>query len=432
MNRSMFDVIIIGGGAAGLFAAISLPDYLRVLLLEKEEELGRKIAATGNGRCNLSNVDLSMQHYHGANPWFAEAALHGFGSQDLIKHLRRLGLFVRVEEGRIYPYSMQAKTVRQTLLQALAQTKVQVRTGDAVRSIRRRGQSQATSVSGRGGCFTIDTASGKNYTAEQVLVCCGGMATPKLGSDGSGYPLLEMLGHSLVTPVPSLVQLIGKPVHKRLSGTRVQAQITLEPPIHMAHLEPRVDKGEILFTDYGLSGIPVLNVSGFASKALRKTKGVNAGIDFFPEVQRADIEGYLFERRNLYPTLAADDWGSGFLPVLLSQTLLNEVLGKQKTQTFKLGQLTNKQLLELAATVKNWSFQVTDVKGFDFAQVTAGGIDTTEFSPETMESVLQPGLYAAGEILDIDGDCGGYNLHWAWASAATAVAAITKRAEAAG
>lgn len=429
MNMSIpkYDLIIVGGGAAGLMAACRLEKKLSVLLLEKEDTLGKKLTATGNGRCNLSNREMEAIYFHGQNAWFTDLILQRFGVEEVLSIFREMGLFLRVEDGRVYPYSMQARSVRDTLVKRVTFSSVEVRTDAKVVGVAKSAGLRLGDLAlSEGQSFIVTLADGSTCASESILICAGGMATPKLGSDGSGYALFENFGHTLITPRPALVQLICRPVRKRLAGTRVRGKITVRPATRQPQLSERASLGEILFTDYGLSGIPALNVSGLVGQCLKESKSVPVELDLFPEMEIDQLMDYLFRRRAELPELPVDDWGGGFLPAAVSQTIINEVLGGKRSRSLTLRRLSDKDLHRLALAAKSGTMEVVDTKGFAFAQVTAGGMDTSEFDPGTLESIHMPGLFAAGEILDIDGDCGGYNLHWAWASALTASEGIIR------
>lgn len=416
-----YDAIIVGAGASGLMAALQLPADWRVCLLERQSEPGRKLLATGNGRCNFSNRELSEVHYHGMNPWFAAAVLQRFDTRWAVSTFRKYGLFVRSEDGRLYPYSMQARSlVDCLLLQLTRRPNVRIITGAAVTAVEPQA---AGSVGGRRH-FAVQTGDGTRYRAKRVLICAGGMAAPELGSDGSGLQLMASLGLPVVPVWPALVQLVCRQVPKRLAGIRVQARLTARPPRpnaghpRMAHAVSQM--GEVLLTDYGLSGIPALNLSGTVAEWLSHADAVDVIVDLLPDVPEPRLIEALRQKRRDLPDAPADQWGTGFLPFKISRVLLEWVVGADRAISLRLGRLSDPQLSRLAALAKAWVRPVVGTKGFKHAQVTAGGLDTGAFDPVTLESAVLPGLFAAGEILDIYGDCGGYNLHWAWASAAAA------------
>lgn len=417
----LYDVVVIGAGAAGLMAALQLPAGWQVCILESQAEPGRKLLATGNGRCNFSNQELSDTHYHGMNPWFAAGILQRFDTRWAVSTFRKYGLFVRSEEGRLYPYSMQARSLVDCLLQQLTRrANTCLVTGAAVTAVEPR---NADFVGGRR-TFDVRTADGARYSAKRVLVCAGGSASPELGSDGSGIRLMAALGLPMVPVWPALVQLVCRQVPKRLAGIRVQARLTAKPPCQSAG-HPRMARavsqtGEVLLTDYGLSGIPVLNMSGTVAEWLTHAGAVEVFMDLLPEVPASRLLDEIRQKQRDLPDAPADQWGTGFLAFKLSRVLLELVVGADRALSLQLGRLPDQQLIRLVDLAKGWARPVVGTKGFKHAQVTAGGLDTGAFDPVTLESVVLPGLFAAGEILDIYGDCGGYNLHWAWASAAAA------------
>ncbi|HHX38248.1 MAG TPA: aminoacetone oxidase family FAD-binding enzyme [Clostridiaceae bacterium] len=429
-----YDVIIVGGGAAGMTAAVQLPPFLKILILERNDRLGKKILATGNGRCNFSNTDLELTHFHGANPWFCELLLHRYGAAAIRNLFLKWGLMSVVEEGRIYPYSRQAKSVRQMFLNQLAmRPNVTIKTGHKVIAIRRVAGLQIGDqlVSPRAGfevCAQVagselqsDRSEWVTNTATNVLVCAGGKAAPGLGTDGSAYGLVTGFDHPIVPPRPALVQLICADPSKKLAGIRLRCAAVLERD-RTTNRPPVAIKGEILLTDYGLSGIPILDLSTYISSKLRD-KPVTVRLDLMPESSAKALLEHVIERRRTFSDLPAVQWGTSFLPQAVSAYLLQTIVGK-RSKNMTMGRLNMKRLEALVKMAKEWPRQVVDSKGFQHAQVTAGGIDTGAFDPETLESLICPGLFCAGEMLDVHGDCGGYNLHWAWVSGLAAAAGI--------
>ncbi len=389
------DVIIIGGGAAGLTAALSASGCgASAMVLEAAPRVGRKILASGNGRCNLANS--GPPRYFGDGD-FARRVLTEQPVEKTLAFFHTLGL-VTVEEagGRVYPGCGQASAVLDTLRAALAKNGVAVHCGARARRIEKNGAG-----------FRVRTDQG-DFDARRVIVACGGMAGGALGHDGSPYRLLTDLGHTLVKPRPALTQLIAeKRAVKGLSGLRLPARLTLcsgQKPVAAAG-------GEILFTDYGISGVCAMQLSRAAGELLEDGKRPVLFVDFspmlalspriydrlLPEDPRKNVPAVLAclrERRNI---LSADALLTGLCPRLLAE---------------KLRGLPPEAL---ARSLAAYEAPVEGVKGFESAQVTAGGIACREFSPETMESRVTPGLYCAGEMLDVDGDCGGYNLQFAFA-----------------
>ncbi len=426
------DLAIIGGGAAGMAAAITAARFLKpvqgakVLLLERLDRVGKKILATGNGRCNLTNAVVEIQSYHGLDPRFALGALHRFNNEAAISFFRELGMLCRTEsDGRVFPYSLQASTVLDTLRHAVSRAGVELRTGFEVKRLEAAeplyiGNNPLTTAGG----FNIYSTDGERLTARQVLVATGGCASPALGSNGSGYKLLQELGHEMVPVRPAIVQITTETKFvKPLSGIKIQGRARLLA----AGKEIGAETGEILFTDDGLSGPPILQLAHLVSKRLpspEPASSLTITLDFMPEFAENEIYDLLTEFAPKGAGLNLGDVLSGLLPKKAGTAIVKFTLSRPLSEPA--ASLSKAERRQLSAAVKNLPIRVTGTRGFAFAQVTAGGIATAGFRPDTLESKLVPGLYAAGEILDIDGDCGGFNLQWAWASgvlAATRAAA---------
>lgn len=394
-------IAVVGGGAAGLMAAYAAArEGASVTIVERCERAGRKLLATGNGRCNLTNLRASPEHYHGTGQALAAEALLRVPPSEALTTFSSLGLVWREEEkGRVYPYSGQASAVLDVLRAGCARYGVTLACGQAVRSITR----------GEDG-FSLQVGEGDIMCADRVIVTTGGRAASKLGSDGSGYALLTALGHHMTPCAPSLVQLrCTHPVLPALKGIRVQARITLR----IGHHTAREEYGEILFTEYGLSGIAALSVSREVSPAIAAGRTVEASLCLLPEYDAAQRKSMMLDRRRLFADETAGQCCMGLLPRRVGEALC-------KTAGIPLdlpcARLSDAQASALAALLADWQFPVIGTQSFEHAQVTAGGIDGNEFAPGTMASRLVPGLYAAGEVLDVDGDCGGFNLQFAWAS----------------
>lgn len=390
-------VAVIGGGAAGLAAAITAAEAGHaVTVLERQGRVGRKLMATGNGRCNLSNLNWGPENYHGQDPAFALPALAAFPPAAALDFFRSLGLLTVAEpSGRVYPRSDQAGSVVDVLRLAAAARGAELRTGAEVLSLCRAGDGFALAL------------AGETVTADRVIVCCGGLAGEKLGGTKSGYALLSSLGHRRTPLHPALVQLRTDPTYVRaLKGVRAEARVVLEE----AGAVIAQSAGEVQFTDYGISGPAVFEVSRAASTA---AGAVTARLDLLPGLPRGELEDLLARRVEDLPGLPLENLLTGMLHNRLGQTVLRYAgFGLSGTADG----LTGADLSRTAAAVKDFALPVTGTLGFDAAQITAGGMDTVEFDPHTLQSRLVPGLYAAGEVLDVDGDCGGYNLQWAWAS----------------
>ena len=387
-------IAIIGGGASGMMAALTASEDSQneVMLFERQSRMGKKLLATGNGRCNLSNRDLSPEHYHGSSPEFCAYALKRFGAEETLAFFRKLGLLTITEEsGRIYPYSDSANSVVDVLRLHLEQRgNVRIITACEITSLRRKNK-------------RFELGGGENsYAADKVIVCAGGVAGGKLGGTDLGYQLLSSFGHKRTKLYPALVQLRTDTTYVRsLKGVRCEA---------LARCGGVERRGEIQFTDYGVSGPVIFELSRAVSTG---RDGLLLHLDLLPTMEGREIAELLEERCRVMPELKAEDLLTGMLHNRLGRTLLR-ACGFSLERPCK--SASREELMRIAGMIKDFTLAVSGAMGMDNAQVTAGGIRTDEFDEKTMESRLCPGLYAAGEVLDIDGDCGGYNLQWAWAS----------------
>lgn len=413
MNPVERILAVVGGGAAGLAGAIAAArvleaagagDSVRVVVLEKGDRVGRKILATGNGRCNLGNARIEPNRYHGEDPRFAEPLLHAWPTERILAFFRSIGLLFHTEEdGKIYPMSLSAASVLDLLRLEMARLGVEERCGFPVAALRPVPE----------GLFRLSAPDGRSLFAHRVLVAAGGCAHPALGSDGSGHALLVSVGHRLVEPFPALVQLRCEPERVRsLQGQKVDAAVTLVA----GDRRLREEFGEVLFTEYGLSGPPVLQVSRLAAGALREQpdREVRVWLDLLPDTPLPAWEATLAKRAREAPDRPLEHFLTGLLAKRLAHWVLREAGAAPLSRSW--GSLSAGDIGRIAACMKRMEFRLVGTQSFQQAQVTAGGIRTSGFLPTTFESRRVPGLYAAGEVLDIDGDCGGFNLHWAWAS----------------
>lgn len=391
-------VIVIGGGASGMMAALTASEAgVEVTLLEAQNRLGRKLLATGNGRCNFSHRGFTPSNYHGRQPRFVRDALASFDEAQTVAFFEAIGVATTTDERqRYYPESLQAQAVLDVLRLRLDEMGVRVCTNTRVSNLRQD----------KAGVWHLATNQGE-YKAAAVVVATGGETQPKLGGCRDGYKLLESLGHTKVPTRPAIVQLecdiaplaaaVGL---KRDMLVRVEAQGKVVAQ----------DVGEVLVTKYGLSGPPILQCAGAAVRAMDKKSAVRIRLSLFPDEDTASLEARLLARHESHPNRDAEAFFVGLLPRMFAVCALkacairaHDALGK-------------KSIHALAALLTDWPLCVSGSRGFAEAQVTQGGIDTGDFCEDTMGSWLASGLYACGEVLDIDGDCGGYNLQWAWSS----------------
>ena len=387
---------IIGAGASGMAAALAASENheVQVVLLERQARVGRKLQATGNGRCNLTNLHAAVEYYHGEESEFVVPALQMMNPEKTLNWFRDLGLYTVAEDsGKVYPYSDQANSVVDVLRLALDRPNVTLLTGAEVQKVCRRQET-----------FVVETEE-RTVICDKLIIACGGLAGSKLGGTMSGYRLLAKFGHRSTRLRPSLVQLRSPwGSLAALKGVRANCYVQI---LHEEKLFAQ-STGELQFTEYGLSGPVIFEIS---RDVCQGTGAWCARLDFLPQCDSETLLAELQKRRN--SKLMADELLTG---------VLHNRLGRVLTKSAGIGSnvaissLTDEQLLHLCSCVKAFEVVLSEPMGMDSAQVTAGGVLTKDFDPQSMESRRIPGLYACGEVLDIDGDCGGYNLQWAWSS----------------
>ncbi len=408
----MTKVAVIGGGASGLACAIEIMhtvidrEDVKVTVFEKLSRIGKKILVTGNGRCNLTNMNATETGYRGDVP-FSVYALNKYTPENNIEFFNGLGLFTRVEdEGRVYPLSNQASSVLDVLRFECTRLGIEVVCDYNAMHLK-------SVFNGVVNKLVINNRDRFDY----VVVAAGGKAAKVHGTDGDSYELLKMMGHKITPVAPALVSLNCENFTKALKGVRSICRMDLIIDGKKA-LE---NYGEVQFTDYGLSGIPIMQLSRFVS--MSPSNNIYINLDMTPDFTAEKMENYLFDRR---------ECGTG-----ICENILIGVMNKQLCITLlkecgiapncKISELSDNEIIKLASICKCWKIKVKTARGFDFAQVTAGGVDCSQFDSETMESNLVNNLFCCGEAYDIDGDCGGYNLQWAWSSGRLAGNTIAER-----
>ena len=397
----MTKVIVVGGGAAGMMAAISARRKgAEVSILERNQRVGKKILATGNGRCNYTNAFLDVRNYHGNNPKFVYSPLSQFNVETTIDFFERLGITHVVEDkGKVFPLSFQASSVLDVLRYELEEIGVETLCDAYVKKIEKEKN-----------IFRLTLDDNRKIKADKVIIATGGSAMPSSGSDGNGYTLAKKFGHSIVSPFPGLVQLkLEGDFFKRIDGVKIVGIATL---LNNGSVIGE-DSGDILFTNYGISGPPILQLSRRALELLNKNKRPVLKVSIISGKDKEELSEYLKIRFTYMPKKAIEIGLIGLLNKRLIPVILKEAGIDSKKN---ISQISNEEIDALAEILTDWRFNIIGSKSFDFAQVTAGGIDTREIDGRTMESKIVNGLYFAGEILDIDGDCGGFNLQWAWSS----------------
>lgn len=476
-------LLIIGAGASGLMASIvAKASGVDAAILEGNDRIGKKILTTGDGRCNITNISTLTQldrppggdeasssagveeaqvlagKFHGGQAGFALPVLEQFGIRQTMDFLYGLGLpLIPLKEGQMYPMSLQAGSVVDLFGLVLEERDIPVylstRVVDIIVSeasprftvVCQTNMENAGNVDYRKSAVnvvdtvgiknntntavstdltnTVDTADTILYTSDYLLLCAGGLAAAHTGSDGSGYRLAEKLGHTVIAPVPAIVQLkVRYPHLKALSGIKLQAKAYISVNGKLI----RSERGEVHFAEYGLSGPAILQISREASYHLATGDQVTVTLDLMPDRTEEELVEFLDAHWGVFGHRTVTESWVGLLHKKLTPVLLKEA-GIDKQPQLLCQDLPRRAKQVFYRLLKHWEFPVTDTNGFDHAQTTAGGVQTSELVEGTLESRLVPGLYLAGEVMDVDGDYGGYNLQWAWSSGYAAAAAIAKR-----
>jgi len=395
-------VIIVGGGASGMIAAIAASRKgANVVILERNPRVGKKILVTGNGRCNFTNIYLDAKNYHGNNSKFVYSAISKFSVEDTINFFERLGIAHVVEDGgKVFPMSFQASSILDVLRFELEDLGVEVVCDAFVRKIKKENDE-----------FIITLEDGKNYRGDRVILSTGGKAMPSTGSDGNGYELSKQLGHSITDVFPGLVQIkLEENFLKQIDGVKIVGTARL---LHKGKVL-KEDKGDILFANYGISGPPILQLSRNGMELLNKGEVPVLSVSIINDLSREEVSEYLKKRFSFMTNKTVETCLIGLvnkrlIPVLLKESGINDMRKN-------VANLNSKEIESLANILTDWRFKITGSKSWSSAQVTAGGVDTREIESNTLESKLVKGLFFAGELIDIDGDCGGFNLQWAWSS----------------
>ena len=401
---------IIGAGASGVFAALILKqNYIDTTVIERNANALKKIYATGNGRCNFTNRNVSYKNYHGENPKFTISAIKKFDNNNVIEFFNDMGIpEVELENGKIFPKSLQASSIVKQMMCLANHLEVEFIFDSLVDDVKKNGN-----------VFEVKY-NDSIYKFDYLIVACGSKAYKKSGSDGNGYILMKKLGHNIVKTHPGIVQLrLNGDSFKKMSGTKFKANAKLvvdgKEVFEFYH--------DVLFTDYGISGPTILQLSGEAIRAK------NNGLDVKIRIDTVDLdENKLYEHLIYIISLNYYKKINELLVGLINDNLIEEVLNQAGiSYDINVCELSKEEIYKLAHTLKNLEFSVSGYKDEDSGQITCGGVDTDEINPSTMESKKIKNLYIIGEIMDVDGDCGGYNLQWAFSSAYSCAMSIIKK-----
>lgn len=385
----MKKVVIIGGGASGMMAAIQAARTgAAVTLLEHNEKPGKKILATGNGRCNLTNLVQEPSRYRSSQPDFPWKIITQYPLEDTLAFFSELGIYTKNRNGWVYPYSDQAAGVAQVLELEARHQKVKIKTTEEVTDILRKD-----------GQYLVKTATWQ-YPCDSVIISCGSSASNVEGSSTTGYELAEKLGHTVVKPLPSLCGIRGKDnYYAKWAGSRMDGRITLEIDGETVGEE----QGEILFTEYGISGIGVFQLSRYAVRGTDEGKIATYHLDLMPQLTKEELVKLLLDRQQAGSYKNPQELLIGLLPRKMIDVLVKKTYEPEK----------------IAERLKDWQVPVKGAYALQQAQICSGGVDPRELT-EQLESRLHPSIYFTGEVIDVDGPCGGYNLQWAWSSGAVA------------
>ena len=408
-------VAVIGGGASGCMAAITAAQAgADVHIFEKNEKPGKKLYATGNGRCNLTNLHMDDSCYHtrtadknGSS--LIHSAIERYSPADQIRFFADLGVPVYDRDGYVYPRTNQAQTVVRALEKRIAALGIRVHTGCPVRKIRRSQQGTKADDA----VFYVDCNDREARAFDTVILCTGGMAGPQYGTTGDGYRLAASFSHRISTPLPALTALECKGQFlKRAAGVRCRAAVTLYTGNDKKQIREGREEGEVQMTDYGISGIPVMQISGMAARLLESKQRVFVQIDFLPEFSDSAFSDEIERRMREDRSQMLGDLFLG----LVHKKILDLLLAEKGLQAeMKARRIDDAGIRQILQSMREYTLEVIQVKSFKQAQVTSGGI-LLEDTDADFQSRLQPGLFFAGEVLDVDGRCGGYNLQWAFAT----------------
>jgi len=396
----MRDVIIIGAGASGLVTAIvAARRGKKVLILEKNNKVGKKLLATGNGKCNITNQKPNVNRFYSQNPSFLEQSLDGYNYQSIKQFFKSIGLeLIEAKEGKVFPMSLQASSVVELLLCESEQLGIKILC-----------ETEVTSISKQNNSYEVQHSKGKTI-APSLVIATGHISAPQLGGVDDGLNFAKRLGHTVVKPFPTLVQLTSSHKEsylKQMAGVKVESRVTIETQQGIVEKQ-----GDVLFTTYGISGLAILDISRFVMEELSKKKSIMLTIDLVPKMSQEQLLALMKKSLVKKSSKPLKVWMQGFI----NKKLIEPILEPLKLQNETVGRVTSniQELEKIVSQIKAFEFTVNGSQGYKGAEVATGGVNTKEINPKTMESKLNKGLYFTGEVLDVDGDRGGFNLHFAW------------------
>ena len=397
----MRDIAIIGGGASGLVAAITAARLgAKVTIFERQNRIGKKILVTGNGRCNITNIDMERKRFHTTSKKDCYQPVASKDVETTLTFFKTLGIERIIEKTKVYPASEQASSVVDVLRMEVERLGIEILVDTKVVKLKPEGAK-----------WNVLTEIGEKYSFDRVIVATGGLAAPQLGCDETGYGLLKALGHHQVPTLPTLVHIVSPTKYcKMMQGMRFKSEVS----IWVEGKNVRTEKGEVLFTEDGLSGPPIFQLSRIAANSFQKKQACEIHMDFMPEATKEDLIATIYERIGNGAHKTIEELFIGWLNKRAVMAIIKQA--DVGSPVAPCENLDYEMVEALAKTMKKLVFEVKGTRGFKFAQATVGGITLDEVDLETMESLKAPGLYITGEVLDVDGDCGGYNLQWAWST----------------
>jgi len=397
----MFNIVIIGAGASGLVSAIvSARRGKKVLVLEKNNKIGKKLLATGNGKCNIANQRPTLERFYSENTKFIAQVFEGYNYQTIKQFFKSIGLeLIEAKEGKAFPMSLQASSVVELLRCECEQLGVKILCNTEVKDVKNLKDGYKKVIHTLG-----------HEKVKSVIIATGHLSAPQLGGVDMGVNFAKKLGHSIVKPFPSLVQLTSSAQAsylKQMAGVKVDSKVILQTKNKLIHKQ-----GDVLFTTYGISGLAILDISRFVMVELLHRKSIMLTIDLMPKMSREQLISLMKKSLVKKSQKLLEVWMQGFinkkliLPILKPLKLQNETVASLRSNTHQLEQIVEQ--------IKSFKFPIDGSRGYKGAEVATGGVDTKEVNPKTMESLKQKGLYFTGEVLDVDGDRGGFNLYFSW------------------